>query len=61
MRDDRTAVDVEGSVGAGGVHAHLPNVRIAAVEMILNDSELQGEAIDAAAATRFNAWMDGWE
>ena len=50
MRDERTALDVERGVGAGGVHAHLPNVRVAAVEMILNDGELQGEAVDAAAA-----------
>ena len=48
---------MEEGVGAGGVHAHLPNVRVAAVEMILDDSELQGEAVHPAAAARFNQWI----
>jgi hypothetical protein len=50
----RTAVDVEGGVGAGSVHAHLPNVRIAAVEMILNDGKLQRKTIHTTAAGHFN-------
>jgi hypothetical protein len=45
-----TALDVENSLPTRRVHAHLTDVGVAAVEMVLNDGKLEGEAIDAAAA-----------
>ena len=50
MEGQRTALDIKYSLPARRVHTHLTNVRIAAIEMVLNDGKLEGETIDAAAA-----------
>ena len=46
----RTTFDVERCLTTGRENPHLTNVRIAAIEMVLNDGKLEGETIDAAAA-----------
>ena len=46
----RTTLDVENRLPTRRVHAHLTNMGIAAIEMVLNDGKLEGETIDAAAA-----------
>lgn len=44
-----TAFNVESGAAARGIDAHLPDVGVAPVEMVLDDGELKGKAVHAAA------------